>query len=135
MYEGPVYLLFKEPIGALDRKVEDDVLAAVHNAEVHVDRKELIKALNYDRDQYETGYKEGQVYALASLKTEIMVKYREDNKLTENIISVINEHLKELGSQMIIWDNKMAESLTLEEQRSILNKMENFNGETGEHHE
>ena len=51
MYKSPVEVIY----GQLQTKFEGDVVKAVQSYNINVDRDELIKALAYDRDQYEAG--------------------------------------------------------------------------------
>ena len=46
-------------IRELDSKIEEGVMSAVKEIGVDVDKDELIKALQYDRDQFRKGYKAG----------------------------------------------------------------------------
>lgn len=46
-------------IQKIRKKEENEVYKAIINAGVYVDREELIKALDYDRDMYEKGYEDG----------------------------------------------------------------------------
>lgn len=46
-----------------DSRVEKDILMAARGCHIDVDRDELIKALNYDRDQYDKGYADGKADA------------------------------------------------------------------------
>lgn len=55
MYESPITLYTKE----LQYKFEGDILAVMRNYGISVDRDELIKALRYDRMQYDYGYADG----------------------------------------------------------------------------
>lgn len=49
MYEAPI-----KPIKSnIDMQVEDGILKAIQRIDIEVDKYELIKALNYDRSQYE----------------------------------------------------------------------------------
>lgn len=52
MYESPITLIN----GAFHLNLEDGVYKAVRQTGVVVDKDELIKALKYDRGQYEKGY-------------------------------------------------------------------------------
>lgn len=52
MYESPITLIS----GAFHLNLEDGVYKAVRQTGVVVDKDELIKALKYDRGQYEKGY-------------------------------------------------------------------------------
>ena len=53
--ESPIKLIQ----GAFETKLEGDTMNAVFNYGIQVDKDELIKALNYDRDQYAIGYRDG----------------------------------------------------------------------------
>ena len=58
MYEPPIEIIYKD----MQTKVENNVFAAVQEYGIAVDKEELIKALQYDRDQYERGYRDGLLY-------------------------------------------------------------------------
>lgn len=51
-YETPVKLI----VSQFETKIENDVMSVIQNYGIQVDKDELIKALNYDRQQYEKGY-------------------------------------------------------------------------------
>ena len=51
-YQSPVDLIVSE----MNMKLEGTIFKAVQNVGVNVDRDELIKALQYDRQQYQKGY-------------------------------------------------------------------------------
>ena len=51
-YISPVDLIVSE----MNLRMEGEIFKAVQNVGVNVDRDELIKALQYDRDQYQKGY-------------------------------------------------------------------------------
>ena len=40
----------------MQAKIEDDIYKAIQNYGINVDKDELIKALSYDRHQYQKGY-------------------------------------------------------------------------------
>lgn len=52
MYESPIEIIYEN----VQTQFEDAVLKAVQKVGINVDKDELIKALNYDRGQYEKGY-------------------------------------------------------------------------------
>ena len=54
MYKSPIDIIH----GELELKFEDEICKAVRNIGIVVDKDELIKALKYDRDQYDKGYKD-----------------------------------------------------------------------------
>lgn len=52
MYESPIDIIYSE----MQTKLEGEVFKAVQNVGINVNKDELIKALSYDRHQYEKGY-------------------------------------------------------------------------------
>ena len=54
-YISPINLIQKE----INYTVEDDVYLAVLKCDITVDKEELIKALKYDRKQYDKGFQDG----------------------------------------------------------------------------
>ena len=58
MYESPITLIATE----VQMKMENDTLQAVQRYGIDVDKDELMKALNYDRGQYDKGFKDGVLH-------------------------------------------------------------------------
>ena len=54
MYKSPVEIIY----GQMRTSVENDVVKAVMDVGINVDKDELIRALQYDRGQYEKGYQD-----------------------------------------------------------------------------
>ena len=54
---------YESPINAIETELkifyEDGVLKAVRSVGFDVNKEELLRALKYDRDQYEKGYRDG----------------------------------------------------------------------------
>ena len=63
MYESPINMI----ISKLCTNLESDCLQAVQRYGFDVDKEELAKALNYDRNQYEKGHKDGYNKAIDDL--------------------------------------------------------------------
>ena len=55
-YKSPVQIIQ----GELEVYIEDKIAKAVQNLGIEVDKDELLKALDYDREQYEKGYHDAQ---------------------------------------------------------------------------
>lgn len=55
-YQSPVEIIQ----GELETKIENDIMTAVQRYGIRVDKEELIKALQYDRKQYEQGYEDAR---------------------------------------------------------------------------
>lgn len=60
MYESPVKLFIGEIKHQVDEKIEEACYTAVIEYFPHVDRTELMKALEYDRGQYEKGHQDAK---------------------------------------------------------------------------
>lgn len=54
-YQSPIH----QYVSDIKLKMENDICTAVQNVGIYVDKKELIKALSYDREQWEQGYAHG----------------------------------------------------------------------------
>ena len=54
-YKSPIEIA----LGGITMTMEDEICKAVQRADIKVDKRELIKALAYDREQYDKGYKQG----------------------------------------------------------------------------
>lgn len=58
-YESPITMITKRLAEDIAKKTDDTILQAVVNAEVIVNKEELVKALEFDRGQYTKGYHQG----------------------------------------------------------------------------
>ncbi len=78
MYESPINVI----CGEMQMAFENEVYKAVQDVHVEVDRDELIKALQYDRGQYEKGFADGRAAgtkdALEKLRAELMKRLDHD---------------------------------------------------------
>ena len=63
MYKSPIDIIY----GQMQTQMEGDILKAVQSYGINVDKEELIRAMQYDRDQYDKGYWDGMVDAKAEL--------------------------------------------------------------------
>ena len=70
MYKSPIETIQTE----IQTQFEDDCIKAIQSYGFIVDKKELVKALNYDRKQYEKGYSDGYANALKD------IQYREEEE-------------------------------------------------------
>lgn len=63
---------YKSPIEIIEDNInvqlDGEILKAVYNVGIKVDRKELIKALAYDREQYIKGFNNGYNKAIMDMK-------------------------------------------------------------------
>lgn len=63
---------YKSPVSIIQERfrteVEDNVMKTISGYHIVVDKEELIKALNYDRAQYQCGYTDGYTDGYESAK-------------------------------------------------------------------
>ena len=56
MYESPIEMVFSDLVSDSVKKADEYIVACVQQVGVKVDKNELIKALKFDREQYEKGW-------------------------------------------------------------------------------
>jgi len=54
-YESPIGLMVED----IENKIIGEVVKCTQNMRIYVNRTELLKALAYDRGQYDKGYRDG----------------------------------------------------------------------------
>lgn len=59
MYESPMQLIMDDIYKQIQVEQENTVYQVIQSIGVNVDKDELIKALNYDREQYQKGFDDG----------------------------------------------------------------------------
>lgn len=74
MYKNPIEVIYSQVRTQLVEEEERQILKAVHDVGVEVDRDELIKALEYDRDQYEKGFEDGKNSVWVDVKERLPKK-------------------------------------------------------------
>lgn len=91
-YESPIRLIED----TVKIEIENMVVRAVQNYDLTIDKDALIKALNYDREQYEKGFEDGKAI---SIETEAIpiewIKERMNN---------IEDTMLEMAWSMLISD-------------------------------
>lgn len=59
MYESPIEMIYGDIQTQIKEEADKSIYESVQQCGIHVDKDELIKALQYDRRQYERGYLDG----------------------------------------------------------------------------
>lgn len=72
-YISPIELTIKRISEELIEKQEGQVMQAIYQQGITVNKEELIKALAYDRHQYEQGFRDGQ----KSMKEDLKKRFEE----------------------------------------------------------
>lgn len=67
-YKPPILLKVEQAVKSFNLQVENEVYKVVQNYEINVDKDELLKALRYDRNQYELGYRAGYSKAYSIIR-------------------------------------------------------------------
>ena len=58
-YKSPIEITIGQFRWEQEKRIEGEVFSAIQEVGINVDREELVKALQYDRDQYRKGYEDG----------------------------------------------------------------------------
>lgn len=102
MYTSPIDVIY----GEMQMQVEGEIYKAVQKVGVNVDKEELLKALQYDRGQYEQGYKDGYARAIDEFaetlnkKITVFVLKHKDNLDFASGIGVAWSLVDEMAEQM-----------------------------------
>ena len=67
MYKSPIEIVLQAN-EMIEAKMEQDIVTAVMQYDIKVNKDELLKALDYDRNQYDKGYKAGVIAAKERFK-------------------------------------------------------------------
>ena len=76
-YESPITRIYKDMGTQIVKDGENQIFQAIQKCDVVVDKQELIKALQYDRGQYEKGYNDGLKAGYEKAKAELLAKITE----------------------------------------------------------
>ena len=71
-YESPINIWITKSQEAFEEQIEKQVYKEIINVDVKVDKEELLKALKYDREQYEKGFKDGANSIIEKLRRIIL---------------------------------------------------------------
>ena len=83
MYKSPIEII----TGNIQTQIDDEIYRAVQNVGINIDKEELLKALEYDRGQYEEGFREGEKHTMRQIK----------DLLPEWLYAAIKENLIKAG--------------------------------------
>lgn len=94
-YESPITLMTEKIANDLANKTEGLIMECVQRIGVSVDKYELVRALNYDREQYKKGYRDGLSDAVKHGKWVLITKDYIDPQ--EYMCSVCGRTIKYYG--------------------------------------
>ena len=92
MYESPVNVIY----GEMQTQIEGDIFKAIQNVGIDVNKEELIKAMQYDREQYSKGYSDGYAKGIDDLVNGLLnwKSQDEEYKSFSDVCNEIAEQLK-----------------------------------------
>lgn len=106
MYESPLEKIYGEIHEQIVKQDEENMMYAINQAVGYkVDKEELIKALQYDRNQYEKGKKEMQekiyeaieeIKQLDSVNIEYCPSGYEEYISKDDVLEILKKHIGEV---------------------------------------
>ena len=84
MYRSPIELIYGDITTKINEETEDFIYEAVRKVGIDVDKEELLKALQYDRHQYSSGYCDGYTEGVEAGKRqtlELLRRFIEDGNV------------------------------------------------------
>ena len=101
MYESPINQIVNKMMESITEQREDAIVTTIsETVGFDIDKQELIKALNYDRKQYEKGYKDAKDDMLSVIE-DIKAEIKEESRfcpLTEGLeraLELIDKYIAE----------------------------------------
>lgn len=97
MYKSPIEVAtilntqVEQAVQSIHKEVENEIYTAIFNVGVNVDKAELIKALQYDRGQYQKGYADGIKEFAERLKQIYWSDTLGDTLIREMIDNIVKE--------------------------------------------
>lgn len=74
MYESPINFIFGDIQMQVVKQQENEAYMAVQKCGVDVNKEELMRALQYDREQYEKGYEDAVRQVKEDIIKELMIQ-------------------------------------------------------------
>ena len=108
MWESPINILeIQEPIiEQFNKEREEMVFSQIWKIGIEVDKEELVKALMYDRNQYDKGYKDGYNEAIDELVEKLATNVESFEGVVNGIRASLmtedyfHEYVWEIAEQM-----------------------------------
>lgn len=101
MWESPVNIFeIHEPIvEEINKQTEETIFKAIHRVGVDVNKEELIRAMQYDRNQYEKGYKDGYADAIDEFISRLE-KHTQENWIDHQEYGITWADIKQIAEEM-----------------------------------
>ena len=96
MYESPLTEICENIESQMTKQREDSLVYEIRQAVgYNIDKEELIKALQYDRNQYQKGYADA-LSVIEDIKAEIAdiyVGYRHGYEIMADVLAILDKHI------------------------------------------
>ena len=99
MYESPITQI----LGEMQITYENECLKAVQSYGFDVNKEELTKALQYDREQYNKGFNDGYEKAIADFSEAVKEKANSrgwNNWLEDYVIHIAEKKIDEIAQEL-----------------------------------
>lgn len=113
-YEAPIQMQTGEIIRRVREEQDKKIYEAVLECGINVSKEELVKALNYDRQQYEKGYVNGR----ADAEMQLLELENMDEVVRELNVFLLKNKLTirgMAGEKLIITDQETSEEYIVED--------------------
>lgn len=67
MYDSPIKVMF----GQMETQIDNKVIKAIQQIGIEIDKVELVRALQYDRNQYDRGFADGYMAARSEFEERL----------------------------------------------------------------
>ena len=67
MYKSPIEMFMSDIQHQIEKQKDDEIYKAVVSVGINVDKEELLRALRYDRQQYEQGFLAGKAATMDAI--------------------------------------------------------------------
>lgn len=67
MYDSPIKVMF----GQMESQIDNNIIKAIQQIGIEIDKVELVRALQYDRNQYDRGFADGYMAARSEFEERL----------------------------------------------------------------
>lgn len=67
MYDSPIKVMF----GQMESQIDNRIMKAIQQINIEIDKEELVRALQYDRNQYDRGFADGYMAARSEFEKRL----------------------------------------------------------------
>ena len=99
-YVSPITVELHKIQREYNRKLDTLILNEIRKYDVKVDKDELVKALKYDRNQYEKGFADGKKEAAEKILQEVVNAWNTGNLNQRELAYICTKNGIELGENL-----------------------------------